>query len=42
MNGMNVMKPITNFYKNPYAREKGWDPKNCENFSQLDKLMEED
>ena len=33
---------LTNFYKNPYAREKGWDPKNCENFSQLDKLMEED
>ncbi len=33
---------LTNFYNNPYVRKKGWDPKNCENFSQLDKLMEED
>ena len=33
---------LTNFYKNPYVRKTGWEPKNCENFSQLDKLMEED
>lgn len=33
---------LTNFYNNPYVKQKGWDSRNCKNFSQLDKLMKED
>ena len=32
---------LTGFYNNPYVRKKGWDPRNCTNFSQLDNLMKE-
>ena len=30
---------LTEFYENPYVREKGWNPEECTNFNQLDSLM---
>ena len=33
---------LTNVYENPNLRNKGWDPENCTNFSQLDMLMKND
>ena len=33
---------LTQFYENPYVREKGWNPEECTNFNQLDSLMKKD
>ena len=33
---------LTNVYENPNLRNKGWNPENCTNFSQLDMLMKND
>ena len=33
---------LTEFYENPYVREKGWNPEECTNFNQLDSLMKKD